>query len=348
MSAVKTAALWGVAALVALWVLYRLSRGRTTTLSGRASPRLVRMIAVCVVLLGGARGSEALAQPTPGAECATAGTPAALPKAPRPPVDTDAARPKPPTSDAELRQALRKARSWRGRPEPVAARGFAASRAVASRADLTPAEAAALAKTYAGLEAHLTFEKAVKIASTEAGPVHFRPWLKKSAAPRGYDPFEIPKGFTKALDKALKTADAGTWRTESLIRLEVLEAPAGAALLRRGSTAPLKKGDLVDFGRLDLITTAPGAGTLRLSNPLIGELQLPADRALTAWNLHALLSAEAGKAIAGWTKGAAGCDQKSLEKLHQVLPAAQHAVRSALDPAPGPAPLRTLLTLFDE
>lgn len=221
----------------------------------------------------------------------------------------------------------------------------------AAGAELKAAEAPALAGLYGRLEQHARVDDAVIRALAVAGPIEQRPWMSKAAQPRelmGQPHLVAPEALVPELKKAYPQATAGAWRTGATVRLRVKSAPDGAALLRRGASLKLTDGALVVFGRLDVIAVPAGGGALVLEHAQLGALTVPADRAVTAWNLPNLLGDAGKKEVSRWIQEAAACDRAAQRSIEQALPATHAALRiaAARDTKGAPA-MRLILALFE-
>ncbi len=407
----RAALLWVAAVGVTAVVLYRFRSQRVVVLSGRWSPRLVRMVAVLVVAMGLARVEAA----EPEAPCAPADQ--VVQQRPRvlvvsaplevPPWLTTTeglarlgetlaprgrwATLKQTFARVELAAPGEREEAWRrvklaasahgvpagerfealadkaiaGTPatlaevtavvDAVEAAGvvdawlvgwaFRASEAVASRAPLRQAERSAVAALYGRLERHARLADAVQRAGIETGPITYRPWLKKSGPPPGWSDVVVPAGMPGAVAKAAKTATAGTWTTEATLGLTVAKAPKGLRLHRQGLEVPLADGARVRFGRLDILQVPEGASALVEIDGL-GSVTLPAG-GVTAWNVGALLPAEARAKVTAWVEAAVDCPPgHSVRALEAVLPAAQGAIADKLAARPDASLLRVLRAAF--
>lgn len=350
MNALKTALLWLAALVVVAFVIRRLRRHDRTLLTGRWSPRFVRMLAILIVWFGW-RPEEAQARPDPSCTSLPAlEPPATTPFAPaRPPLVVSALV----DDDAELiRHHVQRVAEHR------TASQFQLARELASRRELSPVDRATLTDLFRDADRRAVLHEAVILALAEVGPPVFRPWMSKAAPPPGWrDTPEAPPDFRPALERALRRATAGTWETEATLALEVVSGfsydhrvglDAAAALIRHGRAHPLYPTTL-NLGRLDIIVAADLP--LVFKHASLGTLTVPPGHILTAWNAPSYLEADARRHIARLIERALACERAAQATLSTLLPAAHQAIREALTApraGPGQPGLRLLLTLFDE
>lgn len=202
---------------------------------------------------------------------------------------------------------------------------------------------------YARLETHLRAVDTITKTAAITGPVRHTPWMSKAMAPKDYQgPVEIPPDFEKTAGRLFPTTPAGTWETDAVLGLTVVESRKPATLHRRGAKSSVAAKDFVRLRRLDVLEAD---SPLVVEHAALGKFTVPAGARLTAWTLPALLPQAT---IATLDKDAAlACDgdASALKRLESVLPAAHPAMRAALaskPDAPGAAALRQLLTTFDE
>jgi hypothetical protein len=228
---------------------------------------------------------------------------------------------------------------------------FRRSAPAAGPATLTAAEGAKVARLYARLERQARVDEAYARASVTAGPIEQRPWMSKAAPPKEMMPgVIIPAALGPAMKESYAKAQAGAWRSEALLQLEVASALDGARLLRRGAEVALRAGDRLTLGRLDVVVAPAGEAPLVLRHADLGALTLPPGEALTAWGLEHHLADAAKKQIEQWVAKAEGCDRAAQAALQRTLPASQGALRRAVAATPqtkGAPAMRLLLALFD-
>lgn len=206
-----------------------------------------------------------------------------------------------------------------------------------------------LSAFYARLETHLRAVDTLTKTAAITGPVRHTAWMSKAAAPAGHQGrVEIPEDFEATAAKLFPSTPPGTWETDSVLGLQLVESAKPATLHRRGEAAPKKAGDFFRLRRLDVLETH---SALVLEHPVLGKIAVPSGASVTSWTLPSFLSKKAAAALEKDAALALDGDAAALERLETVLPAAHPAIRAALatkpDAAGAPA-LRQVLALFDE
>lgn len=213
-------------------------------------------------------------------------------------------------------------------------------------------DAAAVAGVLHQLEDQHRMAAALQRAQADTGPVTFRPWLKKSAPPRDYDPLTLPAGLDEAVRRAYAATDAGSWASESTLPLHLVSTDATVILHRSGKAIRLAAGTELKLRRLDVIeVAAQSRAPARFDNPLAGALSVAPGAMLTAWTVDRQLSAAARTAIDDLVERAMTGNDDAIARLESHLPAAATAIRRAVAATPaaaGAAKLRLVLALFDE
>ena len=212
-----------------------------------------------------------------------------------------------------------------------------------------PADAAELPALYARLETHLRAVDTLTKTSATTGPVRHTPWMSKAMPPKGHEGrVEVPPDFEATAAKLYPDTPPGTWETDAVLGLTVLEAAKPATLHRRGMTTSVATKDFVRLRRLDVLEAS---SVVVVEHPALGKFSVPAGTMLTAWTLPSLLPQTTVATLDKDAALALDGDAAALKRLESVLPAAHPAIRAALasKPAAPSAPaLRQLLTTFDE
>lgn len=212
-----------------------------------------------------------------------------------------------------------------------------------------PVDAAELPALYARLETHLRAVDTLTKTAATTGPVRHTPWMSKAMAPKGYEGrVDVPADFEATAGKLFPDTPPGTWETDAVLGLTVVEAAKPATLHRRGMKTSVVAKDFVRLRRLDVLEAT---SALVVEHPVFGKLTVPAGTMLTAWTLPALLPPTTVATLDKDASLALDGDAPALKRLEAVLPAAHPTIRAALaakPAAPKAAALRQLLTTFDE
>lgn len=219
-------------------------------------------------------------------------------------------------------------------------------------ASLSAADAAPIAALFGRLESHLRNADAIARARFSLGPIEPRPWMSKSAPPRGWREITIPAGFGTEVERVFPDAIAGAWQTETLLPVEVTSAPPGAVLWRRNHPIPLSPGDTFSLTRLDVVVVPDGSTEPLVLKSTAGTLTIPTNQAMTTWNALRFLDDSARAALQAQLELAATrCDPIAQAALHKHLWLSHHLILARLshpDPNPGAPALRLILALFDQ
>jgi hypothetical protein len=405
--------LWALAALVTVAVLWRLYRGKNIVLRGKWSPRLIRIVAIILVVLGvGVTKSPAAAPVTSPADknktdAKSDDLPATITSAtirqwltsqtgewgrgetiwPRfklamthslltTPSEREMTQLKkfgqgqPPKLAAMFKADLEALAAKKEPPRLDAKSSIVIYDEIESRgyydhwlnaylwrktASADAAEMNEMAEVYARMYRHSRMTDALIRAFGEVKPytVSARAWMSKGG-PRPEERNLEEKGLADMQDAAKKlfpAIDGGTWKRDGIAILTIVKDSPTPTLLRAGRRQPLPSGEMIRFGRLDLIETPLGDESVLLEHAWLGRITLPANRTISVWQLSGLLRDEGQKKLRKTVQDALEGDEDAADKLELVLPLAHSAIRDGLTRLPKAklAPrLRMMLSLFDD
>jgi hypothetical protein len=405
--------LWLVAVLLAAVVLWRLWRGQNVVLRGHWGPRVIRIVAVVLVVLGiGAEKGQAVpAKITGSTDKQRDQVDAPLPQTvtthvigqwltlqqPGSPwarfkrryVALRQASAKP---DAQVIQALRaqtvtvpeKLRLLLQADLDALASGKAAPHTPPAEllraldelerlgyydhwlgaylwrktADgIEPGERRGLIELCARLAQHARLTNTLIRAQARVKPILLAPraWMSKGGHVR-----EIGGGILSDQSQAemlgaakvlYAGSDIGTWKRDGVAIFTVTRRSAPATLVRAGRCHVLEAEETIRFQRLDLIETAPGDKPVVLEHAWLGQIELPAGRVVSVWDLAPSLADEAKSKLQKEVAAALGGSEEAAARLERTLPLAHRAIREGVAKTPtaqGAPRLRLLLTLFDD
>lgn len=217
------------------------------------------------------------------------------------------------------------------------------------RRTAAPVDATELPALYARIETHLRAVDTLTKTTATTGPVRHTPWMSKAMPPPGHQGrVDVPADFESTAAKLFPETPPGTWETDAVLGLTVVEGAKPATLHRRGMKTSVAAKDFVRLRRLDVLEAH---SAIVVEHPVLGKVAVPAGTRLTVWTLPALLPpATVAKLDADAALAREG-NAAALKRLEAVLPAAHPAIRTALaskPTAPGAAALRQLLTSFDD
>jgi len=194
---------------------------------------------------------------------------------------------------------------------------------------------------------HARMYNALVSASFQVKPYDARGWASK-AGPRPIDREAEKLAIEKilaALPQAYLKADAGLWDSEARVQLTV-QSENGCTLIQSKQEKNMQQGEVIDFNRLSLIRTITA---VNVKHDWIGDIVLPPNRLLSAWDLPDLLSKKNKDAISEVLEAALAGDEKAANKIERSLPLTHKSallkVRKHSD-AVGAARLRLILKLF--
>jgi hypothetical protein len=384
---IGTACAWLAAGVIALAVYHRLRRGRRVVLTGRFSPRLVRMIVIVLVMfgIGGERDGKGAAR----AHAPMLGQGPGSPRAQEPgsqlpakvTVETVQSWVGQQHSESWLaakRQALERAGAGDG-TRPVQPLPFDAPRTAPAAlqvldrmervgcydpwlvaylwrqtSQFAAADAAARVTLLARLHEHARIANALIAAHGQMKPLLQLPpgWLNKGGPRR-----EELAPFQRSAAELLRIArelypktDAGTWLRDGVVQLTLAKGSRAPVLVRAGTRAPMPAGAPLRFCRLDLLVTDAEAGAV-LEHDGFGHVVLPPGASVGAWELASLLSKAGTEAVRVAVATALAGDEAAALRLERALPLVHRELRIALlrEPQAKGAPrLRLILALFDD
>ena len=153
------------------------------------------------------------------------------------------------------------------------------------------------------------------------------------------------------LKKNYPTATAGTWETEGLASLNVTAGSSSVTIIRAGEGQMPRTSGAILLGRLDLLETAPGDRPAKLLHSILGEIEVPAGKLVSVWDLPRFLNAKSRATVLKLVESALAGGEKEAAQLEKMLPLAQSFIRDGLRATPraaGAARLRLILTQFDD
>jgi hypothetical protein len=214
-----------------------------------------------------------------------------------------------------------------------------------------------LADLYARLQQNVRVTDTLIRACAEVKPFLQapRPWMGKAGP--GPEHIKLVKAHEKAASDVLKSArtlyastDLGTWKRDGQVILNVAKGSATPVLVRGPRKQNLADGEAFRLGRLDLIETPAGKKVV-LQNTWFGEMELPAERVVSAWDLPRYLPEEMAKKVRTMVHKALDGNEDAANQLEQALPLAHAILREELRETPkanGAPRMRMILALFDD
>jgi hypothetical protein len=224
-------------------------------------------------------------------------------------------------------------------------------------AGVAPSEGRALVELYARLARHARLSNTLIRAQARVKPLLLPPraWMSKAGPfKKGDWAIDRDKSLAEMLGAAkvlYAESDSGTWKRDGLAVVMVARGSAPVTLIRAGRRQPLEKEETFRFHRLDLVETPAGEKPIVLEHAWLGQVELPAGRVVSAWDLAGHLSAGARGKLRKEVAAALGGSEESAGRLERALPLAHQAIREGLagsPSAPGAPRLRLILALFDD
>jgi hypothetical protein len=410
--------LWVAAVVLAVLILRRVRRGKPVVLTGRWSPRLIRMVVVVLVVLGvgdEARTPDASAAPlklpirSPDDELPRAITPETirtwlivhqedgpyareetalartLMTGQRPPANVKAAAPVRPGGfgggpggagfglpvrlqkliDADL-AALRA-----DRPLPNASANEVRAaldelenagrydhfwNAYLWRKTAEFADPADRVELFARFRRHARVTDALIRAHAQVKPLMQAPraWMGKAGG-GAFVNLHLPHpdagaDLLKVAARVLPTTDEGTWKRDGVALFKPVPGRPAPVLVRGGTEWILPADDSTRFGRLDLFKT--GDRPAVIVHDWLGQVELPANRLVSVWELPHLLSDAAKQKLDETVHEALKTNSEAAaDRLERCLAVSHFAIRAGLKELPhakGAPRLRLILALFDD
>ncbi len=219
----------------------------------------------------------------------------------------------------------------------------------------SPEDRTRLAELLARIERHARMADALIAARVEVRPIPISPraWMSKAGPSHAIRVQEarFQERILLAARRSFSADHATTWQRDATITAAVGDGSVPVTIVRPDGRHQLRPGQTFTFTRLDLLETPPGEKPVVLRHLWLGQIELPAGRLVSVWDLPALISPEAKTKLQSVVAKAAADDELAAEQLQRALPLTHEAIRTAVDETPrakGTPRLRMLLTLFDD
>lgn len=217
-----------------------------------------------------------------------------------------------------------------------------------------------LVQVYSRIHRHARLTNALIAAQAQVRPLfqHGRAWTSKAGRPLDRelalaeaDPRQMAIEMAKTLPKLYPQADAGSWQQDGHTLFTVPKDSAPITVIRGGQGRLTQDNPAILIGRLDLIETVPSDRQAKIQHAWLGEVQLPAGRVISPWDLPAFLSEEGKTKLNETVAHALEGNAAAANRLEKALPLAHAALREALAKSPtskGAPRMRLILSLFDD